>query len=39
MISNRAGLIFVLVLMPVFAQAAELLLIDGYIHYSHDAWE
>jgi len=38
-LTNRIGLFFVLSLMPVFILAAELLLIDAHIHYSHDAWE
>ena len=38
-VTNRTGLFFVLSLMPVFSLSAELLLIDGHIHYSDDAWE
>jgi predicted TIM-barrel fold metal-dependent hydrolase len=36
---NRSGLFFILSLTPVFTLAAELLLIDAHIHYSHDTWE
>ncbi len=38
-LTKRAGLFIALTLMPVFTLAAELLLIDAHIHYSHDTWE
>jgi len=37
-LTNRTGLFLVLLVMPIFSLAAELLLIDAHIHYSHDAW-
>ncbi len=38
-LTKRAGLFIALTLMPVFTLAADLPIIDGHIHYSHDAWE